>query len=109
LINNRNSLSDSLDLREKEKRSIEQAAQDQAAECEDRAQDSSLKENNQTLEDKWRQQREAISRALAKIDDGTYGLSDLSGDTIPMSRLEAFPEAIRTVAEEEQIAKRNAL
>jgi len=61
----------------------------------------SLEENDQILEGKWLQQRVAIDRALAKIEDGTDGLSDLSSDTMPRGGLEAFPEAIRTVAEEE--------
>ena len=42
-----------------------------------------------------------IDRALAKIDEGTYGLSDESGDPIPKARLEAIPEAIFTIEEEE--------
>lgn len=43
----------------------------------------------------------SIDRALAKIDEGTYGLSDESGDPIPKARLEAIPEAIFTIEEEE--------
>jgi len=42
----------------------------------------------------------AIERALAKIADGTYGLSDVTGRPIPMDRLRAVPEAICTLAEE---------
>lgn len=42
-----------------------------------------------------------IERALAKIEDGTYGLSDESGDPIPMARLEVIPEAVFTIGEEE--------
>ena len=44
-----------------------------------------------------------VERALEKIDEGTYGLSDVSGDRIPDSRLEAMPDAINTVAEQERI------
>lgn len=43
-----------------------------------------------------------IERALEKIDEGSYGLSDESGEPIPRERLEAKPEAVRTVAEEEK-------
>src|ERR1700733_6014144 len=39
---------------------------------------------------------ERVERALAKIGNGTYGLSDLSGQPIPRERLEAIPEAIYT-------------
>jgi DnaK suppressor protein len=43
-----------------------------------------------------------VERALQKIDEGTYGLSDDSGEPIPRGRLEAVPEAIRTVEEQER-------
>ena len=47
------------------------------------------------------QRLRSIERALAKIDECTYGLSDLSGDPIPRARLEAIPEAVLTIQEEE--------
>ena len=43
-----------------------------------------------------------VERALQKIEEGTYGLSDDSGEPIPRGRLEAVPEAIRTVEEQER-------
>ncbi len=43
-----------------------------------------------------------VERALAKIDEGTYGLSDESGLPIPRPRLEVMPEALYTVAEQER-------
>lgn len=42
-----------------------------------------------------------IERALEKIETGTYGFSDVSGEPIPRERLEAKPQATRTVEEEE--------
>jgi DnaK suppressor protein len=51
----------------------------------------------------------AIDRALEKIEDGTYGLSDSSGDPIPRERLEAVPESCYTVEESndrEKLARR---
>ena len=44
---------------------------------------------------------ERVDRALKKIEEGTYGASDLSGQLIPRERLEAIPESIYTLAEEE--------
>jgi len=41
-----------------------------------------------------------IERALRKIDEGTYGISDVSGERIPRERLDAVPEAIYTLAEQ---------
>jgi RNA polymerase-binding transcription factor DksA len=48
-----------------------------------------------------------IERAIQKITEGTYGLSDLSGEPIPVARLKATPEAVLTVREEEQREKEN--
>jgi DnaK suppressor protein len=36
---------------------------------------------------------ERTERALAKLDDGSYGLCDVCGDPIPPGRLRALPEA----------------
>lgn len=41
-----------------------------------------------------------IDRALAKIEEGTYGLSDIDGTPIPVERLEAIPYAVTTVEQE---------
>lgn len=41
-----------------------------------------------------------VERALRKLEEGTYGLSDLSGKAIARERLEALPEAICTLDEE---------
>ncbi|MCB1084586.1 MAG: TraR/DksA family transcriptional regulator [Chlamydiia bacterium] len=46
-----------------------------------------------------------INRALEKIDEGTYGTCDLSGDEIPVKRLEAIPYATMTVAAQEKFEK----
>ena len=44
---------------------------------------------------------ERVDRALKKIEEGTYGASDQSGQLIPRERLEAIPESIYTMAEEQ--------
>lgn len=41
-----------------------------------------------------------VRRALQKIAEHTYGISDASGQPIPRSRLEAMPEATLTLTEE---------
>ena len=43
-----------------------------------------------------------IDRALAKLDAGTYGVSELSGEPIPIGRLRAVPWARFTTEEEEE-------
>jgi DnaK suppressor protein len=75
---------------------------DEAAEVEDAAQDMAQREVDQALHDVDDRRIANIERALQKIEDGSYGLSDLSGEPIPQSRLEATPEAILTVQEERQ-------
>jgi len=74
---------------------------DEAKEREDDAQDLAQSEVDESIEAVEEQRLRAIDRALAKIDEGTYGLSDVSGDPIPRARLEAMPEAVLTIQEEE--------
>jgi DnaK suppressor protein len=40
-----------------------------------------------------------IQRALSRLDDGTYGVSEFSGKPIPKGRLEAVPYATTLVDE----------
>ena len=42
-------------------------------------------------------QSEEVARALAKLDEGTYGVCDGCGDPIPSGRLEVHPSAVRCV------------
>ncbi len=46
-----------------------------------------------------------IDRALEKIDEGTYGTCDLSGEEIPFKRLEAIPYATMTVKAQEKFER----
>ena len=46
-----------------------------------------------------------IERALEKIESGTYGICDVSGDEIPLKRLEAVPYATMTVRAQEKFEK----
>ncbi len=46
-----------------------------------------------------------IERALAKIEEGTYGVCDISGEEIPTKRLEAIPYATMTVSSQEKLEK----
>jgi DnaK suppressor protein len=73
---------------------------DQAREYEDDAQKLAALELEGNLEAADDDRLSNIERALQKIADGTYGLSDASGAPIPMERLEAAPEALYTLAEQ---------
>ncbi len=50
-----------------------------------------------------------VERALRKLDEGSYGRSDLSGKAIARERLEAVPEAICTLDEESELERSGAL
>jgi RNA polymerase-binding transcription factor DksA len=41
---------------------------------------------------------ERTDRALAKLDEGTYGICDNCGQPIPERRLEAMPDSVLCVA-----------
>jgi DnaK suppressor protein len=47
-----------------------------------------------------RRELDAVERAEARLDEGTYGISVESGQPIPDERLEAVPTAERTAEEE---------
>jgi RNA polymerase-binding transcription factor len=66
---------------------------DQANELEQASTDSALRED-------LRQTLEAIQRAEVRLEEGSYGVSVVSGDPIPDGRLEAVPWADRNVGEE---------
>ena len=61
------------------------------------------RERNFAAEDNMGRILAKITRALEKIEDGTYGLSDVDGTPIPVARLEALPYALTTVDQEDQI------
>ena len=46
-----------------------------------------------------RQELAQVERALERIEQGTYGLSEISGKAIPTERLEALPYATTLVSE----------
>ena len=60
------------------------------------------RELDATLGQQFERELEDVNRALEKIEEGTYGLSDDTGEPIPKGRLEAIPEAIYTVEGQER-------
>ena len=63
------------------------------------------REIDATIVEQVEQRLAIVERALQKIEEGTYGLSDVSGEPIPRGRLEAVPEAIRTVEEQQRFER----
>jgi DnaK suppressor protein len=72
----------------------------QAHEYEDDAQKLAMLEMDGNLVNRDIDRLARVERALHKIDEGTYGFSDVSGQPIPDARLEAMPDAINTVQEQ---------
>jgi DnaK suppressor protein len=72
----------------------------------ERAQELVAKEIDQAIHDVDERRLNRIERALEKIDEGTYGFSEISGAPIPQARLEAVPEALLTVSEEQAAEQR---
>ena len=68
----------------------------------DMSQSLFTREVDATVERQVERRLENVERALQKIVEGTYGLSDDSGEPIPRGRLEAMPEATRTVEEQQR-------
>lgn len=46
-----------------------------------------------------------IDRAMEKIEENTYGVCDISGEEIPVARLEAVPYATMTVKAQDKLEK----
>lgn len=63
----------------------------------DKSQSLFTREMDATTQEQIERRLESIDRALQKIEEGTYGICDDTGEQIPQGRLEAMPEAIRTV------------
>jgi DnaK suppressor protein len=73
----------------------------QAREYEDEAQRLDALEKEGILVGRDVERLARVERALEKIAEGSYGRSDISGQPIPDSRLDAMPDAIDTLAEQE--------
>jgi DnaK suppressor protein len=97
----RDQLRKGADSAERDEAGLKSASLDQAHEYEDDAQKLAMLETEGNLVRRDIERLSRVERALSKIEEGTYGFSDVSGRPIPEARLEATPEAINTVQEQE--------
>ena len=79
-----------------------------ALELEDDAQGLDALERDGNLVVRAMERLERVDRALRKIEEGTYGLSDRSGKPIPRERLEAVPDALYTLSEEQVLEEKRS-
>lgn len=63
----------------------------------DRSNSLFTREMDATVEQTLERRLQNVEQALQKIEVGTYGICEDTGDPIPRGRLEAVPEAIYTV------------
>jgi DnaK suppressor protein len=63
----------------------------------DMSQSLFTREMDATVEQTMEKRLESVDRALQKVEEGTYGICDDTGEPIPRGRLEAMPEAVYTV------------
>jgi DnaK suppressor protein len=85
-----------------DERNLGEAEGDTQFDSGDLSQDMFTREMDASIGEQVQRRLGAVDRALQKLEEGTYGLSDESGETIPRGRLEAVPEAIRTVQEQQR-------
>jgi DnaK suppressor protein len=97
----RKQLQKAADSGEAEETGVKNESAGEAREYEDDAQKLDSLETRGNLVSHDIERLARVERALNKIDAGTYGFSDVSGQPIPDQRLEAMPEAINTVQEQE--------
>lgn len=74
----------------------------------DQATDMFLRERNSTLNQNVDEIITEIDAALARIDNGTYGICERTGESIPIERLEALPYARYTIEGQRQIEQERA-
>jgi DnaK suppressor protein len=88
---------------ESEEAQIKTQRTSDAMEQEDDAQGLDALEREDNLVGRSVDRLQRVNRALKKIEEGTYGLSDESGKPIPRDRLEALPDALYTLSEERSL------
>lgn len=82
---------------------LQKESTEQAHEYEDDAQKLEMLETSRNLLRHDIARLAQINRALRKIEEGTYGFSDISGERISAARLDALPEATVTLMEQQSL------
>jgi RNA polymerase-binding transcription factor len=85
-----------------DERYLGEAEGDTTLDSGDLSQDMFTREMDASIGEQVERRLGEVDRALRKIEESTYGLSDESGEPIPRGRLEAIPEATRTVEEQQR-------
>ena len=106
LIDLRGELTRLRDGLDEEVRNIEGGGEDYSeTDTGDMSQSIFAREMDATVDGGFKRRLAEIERALEKIEDGTYGVCDDTGENIPRGRLEAVPEAVRTVEAQQRFER----
>jgi DnaK suppressor protein len=83
------------------KRGIQETVRDESGVGDSEDEANLISEREAEIDENARDREELlqVKRALDRIDQGTYGLSEVSGKPIPIERLEAVPYATTLVDE----------
>lgn len=87
-------------LREGLREDDQERGEDQTYEASDRGdlgREIHTRQMDETVGSQVESRLESVGRALQKIEEGSYGICDDTGEEIPKGRLEAMPEAVTTV------------
>ncbi len=87
---------------EEDERQRSEEERDTQLDSGDMSQEMFTREMDATIGEQVERRLKDVDRALQKIEEGTYGICDNTGEPIPRGRLEAVPEAIRTVEAQQQ-------
>ena len=82
---------------EEDERQRSEEERDTQLDSGDMSQEMFTREMDATIGEQVERRLKEVERALQKIEEGTYGVCEDTGEPIPRGRLEAVPEAIRTV------------
>ena len=97
-----------LDIRqgmEEDQRDRSEEEGDMELDSGDESQQMFTREMDATIGEQAGRRLQDVERALEKMEEGSYGVCDDTGEEIARGRLEAMPEAIRTVDAQQRYEK----
>lgn len=90
---------------EEDERDRSQEEQDTELDAGDEAQQMFTREMDASIGEQIERRLEDVERALEKIEEDSYGICDDTGEEIAKGRLEAVPEAIRTIEAQQEFER----
>jgi DnaK suppressor protein len=105
LLDRRRTLLHQVDHIEDDLRSLDEAVE---TELEEEAQEENISRLLAGLDERGKEELEAIDRALTRIETGEYGRCEDCDDPIPLERLEALPTTTTCVQCSEERERRRA-